>query len=257
MAVDKYALTLGINQYIDPSANLSGCVNDANDWAALLRWKGYQVTTLLDSDVTRENVLEALRENVSRLGYRDRFIFQYSGHGSWVPDRNGDEIDGRDEVLVMQDFDFVHDDDLYPIFAGRSFGSRVVTLSDSCHSGSVTRFSMESTNTSDTRFLNPAYLDVPGNDVITGADRPRASVLGSNGGLLISGCKDDEYSYDAWFGNHNRPNGAFTRAAIDSHQDGISYKDWHSRIHLPTEDYPQSPQLSGTWYQKSRWQALD
>jgi hypothetical protein len=195
---------------------------------------------------------------VARLGYRDRFVFQYSGHGSWVPDRNGDEIDGRDEVLVMHDFNYVQDDDLYPLFAGRAFGSRVVTLSDSCHSGSVNRFfDLEDPASYETpRFLNPAYLDVPDEDVILGSQRPRSSFIG-NGGVLISGCKDDEFSYDAWFGGHNRPNGAFTRAALDSHNDEISYREWHRRILLPTEQYPQTPVLSGTWYQKNHWRALD
>jgi hypothetical protein len=247
MAVDKYS---------NPNANLSGCVNDANDWAALLRWKGYKVVTLLDADATRDNVLAALREQVSWLGYRDRFVFQYSGHGSWIPDRNGDEIDGRDEVLVMQDMKYISDDDLYPIFSGRAYGSRVVALSDSCHSGSVNRFvDLESPYVDTPRFLSPVFLGEMDPEETWNVERRR--IFARNGGVLLSGCRDDQYSYDAWFGTHNRPNGAFTRAALDAHEEGISYREWHSRIALPNERFDQSPQLSGSAYQLRAWNALD
>lgn len=256
MAVDKFALTVGINQYANPNANLSGCVNDANDWADLLRLQGYQVTTLLDSDATKVNVLDALKENVSRLGYQDRFVFQYSGHGTWVPDRNGDEIDGRDEALVMHWMDIITDDDLFPIFAGRKFGSRVATISDSCHSGTVSRF-VDLPGENVPRFLSPALLDLYDEPEILTAARLAPRPLFTNSGLLLSGCADEEFSYDAWFGP--RANGAFTRVALNTYQPGMSYDDWHKAIRgsLPNERFPQSPQLVGTYYQRKGWKALD
>jgi hypothetical protein len=257
MAVDKYALTVGINRYSDPNARLSGCVNDARDWAALLRWKGYEVVTLVDEDATRTNVLEALREQTARLGYRDRFVFQYSGHGSWIPDRYGDEFDGRDEVIVTQDMQFVSDDDLFPIFSSRKYGSRVTVLSDSCHSGSVNRFFNLETEQYDPtpRFLSPVYLGQVDAEESWNVERRR--FLGGNAGILVSGCKDDEYSYDAWFGENNRPNGAFTRAAINAFDEGLTYPQWRARIDLPNNQFDQSPQLSGTAYQLRMWEALD
>jgi hypothetical protein len=61
---------------------------------------------------------------------------------------------------------------------------------------------------------------------------------------------DEEYSYDAWFGN--RPNGAFTRRALDVYQSGMTIKQWHQAIRagLPNDFHPQTPQLSATWAQK-------
>lgn len=263
MAVDKYALLVGINQYSNPNANLSGCVNDAKDWDDLLQGLGYKTTLLLDSDATRENILAALKEHVDRLGYRDRLVFQYSGHGSWIPDRNGDEVDGRDEVLVAQDMRYISDDDLYPIFSSRAYASRVVTLSDSCHSGTITRYApdvrVDDYQQYTARFLSPIMLHEDPDDVARASQMDARRFTTANGGVLISGAADYEYSYDASFGFDQRPNGAFTRAAIDTWAEGLNYREWHARIRgvLPNERFPQSPQLGGTAYQTRVWKALD
>ncbi len=72
------------------------------------------------------------------------------------------------------------------------------------------------------------------------------------GVALLSGCADDEYSYDAWF--NERANGAFTRVALDTLHASTSLSDWHGRIRsaLPGDRYPQTPQLSAAWTQRRR-----
>ena len=249
MSIDRYALCVGINQYASPNT-LSGCVNDANDWAALLTKQGYSVTSLLDLDATRDNVLRTLTELVGILGYRDRLVFTFSGHGTSIPDYNGDEVDGKDEVIVTQELDYIADDDLRNIFSKKAFGSRIVMLSDSCHSGSVNRFVDLSTEKRTARYISPEYV---GERAVPYATTK--STVGGAASVLISGCADDEYSYDAWFGN--RPNGAFTRTAIDTFVYGQTIGSWHDEIRkrLPSQEYPQSPQLSASYY-KSRWAAL-
>ena len=42
-------------------------------------------------------------------------FFYYSGHGSYTYDRNNDETDGRDEMLVSSDLQAVLDDELKSI----------------------------------------------------------------------------------------------------------------------------------------------
>jgi hypothetical protein len=76
--------------------------------------------------------------------------------------------------------------------------------------------------------------------------------------LLLAGCRDFEYSYDAHFAG--RPNGAFTRTAIEvlrSLPKTATYLAAHREIRkrLPTAEYPQEPQLFGTPNQR-RWRAL-
>lgn len=70
----------------------------------------------------------------------------------------------------------------------------------------------------------------------------------AGGDLLMAGCKDPEYSYDANFGG--RPNGAFTYYALKTLKSlalDATYTDWHKAIQafLPSASYPQSPQIFG------------
>ena len=79
------------------------------------------------------------------------------------------------------------------------------------------------------------------------------------GSLLLSGCDDHEYSYDAYI--DGRYNGAFTRTALDVLTQTVpanvtpkplSYDRWHDIIshRLPNDYYPQSPQLYGSAYRR-------
>jgi metacaspase-1 len=84
------------------------------------------------------------------------------------------------------------------------------------------------------------------------AGRPRHAAL------LMSGCRDLEYSYDAHFGG--RPNGAFTYVALAALRDlpaNATYADWMSAIarQLPSQDYPQTPGIDGSSTQR-KWTVL-
>ena len=65
--------------------------------------------------------------------------------------------------------------------------------------------------------------------------------------LLITGCSDSEYSYDAEI--DGRYNGAMSAMAIRVIQEnpGLTYQEFYARLrtHLPTPEYPQTPQLEG------------
>ena len=70
--------------------------------------------------------------------------------------------------------------------------------------------------------------------------------------ILISGCTDSEYSYDAEI--NGRWNGAMTAHAISVMRDGQTYAEFYEKLreHLPSDDYPQTPQLEGTEANKTR-----
>ncbi len=246
----KYALCVGINDYPGSGADLAGCVNDARDWAEILASAGYQVITLLDHGATRASVVGDLQHMVATAGWADRIVFTFSGHGTWFPDADGDEADGRDEALCCHDYTaggFVRDDDLQAIFADLRYGSAALVLSDSCHSGTMSRdlAAAAADSTGRPRFLSPVNF-VDGLDVERAVEME--SRLPRNAprriASLISGCADDEYSYDAAF--DGRPNGAFSRAALDTYSPGILLGGWHAAIRtlLPTSWYPQTPQLT-------------
>lgn len=241
----RYALVVG-NNYPHTGAELYGCVNDALDWAELLGRNDYVVDVMIEAHKT--DVLDHLRGLVSRAGFADRIVFQYSGHGTWVPDRDGDEADGRDEALVMAGLtrdDLITDDELQQVFSELRYGAGALILSDSCHSGTVSRFTETPPPTEHvTRFLSPVELDTSLSFERVVELEQRPANLPRRTASLISGCTDQEYSYDARF--NGRPNGAFSRVAIDAFASGISLNNWWKVIRqdLPNDHYSQSPQLT-------------
>ena len=268
----KYALTVGINRY-GHGNDLSGCTNDAEDWTAALTARGYTVTKMLDATATGENITTGIAELVANAKRGDSVVITYSGHGTWVPDTSGDEPDGRDEAICpvdLWDHGVITDDTLHDLFSAHEPGVRAVFISDSCHSGSVSRFAPPLRPDYDPTepilaHRRPRYLAPEA--FLTAFDLRRAARVEHRAlagrprfaNLLIAGCKDGEYSYDAWFGG--RANGAFTRAALDAfaQQSGDrTYRQWFAdvRRRLPSEDFPdQTPQLYGTSTQK-HWRAL-
>lgn len=241
----KLALCIGNNYPGTPYA-LSGCVNDATDWAQLLARKGYDVTLALE--VGAASILEEFGRMVARAGYGDRIVLSYSGHGTWVPDRGGDESDGRDEALVGADMHLVTDDELQLVGESLHRSAGGLLLLDSCHSGTAARmmgpFDAPGPARGEARFIPPTQLFPRLSEARALALEERPPSTSRKTLNLVSGARDDQYAWDAWFGD--RPNGAFTRAAIDTYDDGVSLARWHKRIRtrLPSEEYDQEPQLT-------------
>ncbi len=200
----KRALCIGINDYPGTGSDLSGCVNDAQDWAGMLQGRGFEVTTMLDKDATKAKMASAMTELVKGAGYGDLAVITYSGHGTWVPDQDGDEADQRDEALCPYDINrgnFLVDDELYDIFQQRQRGARVVFISDSCHSGTVSRMAPAiGDNPVRVRFLPPeTFLAPKALEVARHIPRAFAGRSRANAAMLFSGCQDWEFSYDASF----------------------------------------------------------
>ena len=256
-AVAKKALCIGINDYPGTDTDLSGCVNDAHDWAETLGGRGFAVQTLFDRHATRQAMIDAITDLVHGAVRGDTVVMTYSGHGTWVPDKSGDEPDGRDEGLCPYDIGqgrVLLDDDLHEIFSGRAARVRVILISDSCHSGSVSRGPEDDLdpNLPRARFLAPAQWMNEGQLGPTEPTQPRALLGGmsrTGGDLLLAGCQDTEYSWDTRFGG--RPNGAFTYYALKTLKTlpaNASYATWFSRIrdYLPSSRLPQHPQILGS-----------
>ncbi|MFM9089858.1 MAG: caspase domain-containing protein [Cyanobium sp.] len=265
----KNALCIGINDYPGTESDLRGCVNDANDWAATLTARGFAVKTLLDGQATKAAMVAAFSDLIRGAKAGDSLAITYSGHGTLAPDTNGDEADGYDEALCPHDIhqgQVLLDDEIHELFNQRAAGVRLILISDSCHSGTVTRAAPPDHDAADAprvRFL-PLASWLPEDQLPRGTSgrplanlpvsqvfSPWAQVVRTTGDLLMAGCEEgpDHYSYDANF--NNRPNGAFTYYALRSLNilpPGATYRDWHAAIRgsLPSTNYPQKPQLVGT-----------
>lgn len=256
--MSKKALCIGINDYPGTQNDLSGCVNDANDWAAALTARGFSVSKLLNAQASKAAMVGAMSNLISTAASGDTVVLTYSGHGTWVPDNNGDEPDGRDEGLCPWDIgsgNVLLDDELAPILTTHAKGVRVILITDSCHSGSVNRGDDSELDAGlpRARFLPPeVWMDK--------AELPRArkaanlpaisGLLRTGGNVLIAGCQDSQYSWDTSF--NNRPNGAFTfyaLKALAALPATASYATWFNAItpqYLPTNRLPQNPQMVAT-----------
>jgi metacaspase-1 len=280
------SLHIGLNA-VDPKAYagwsgpLAACEFDANDMAALATSKGIKPTVLLTKRGTRSAVLAGMRAAAKALKKGDLFFLSYSGHGGQVPDTSGDEPDKKDETWCLYDGQLI-DDELYFELSKFAAGVRVLVLSDSCHSGSVTREIappppppgmrpklMPEAVAMRTYTDNQAFYDqiqagvakaVSGVGGVGGAgadpDAALAQVVASGrlaaavtkfnpGVILISGCQDNQTSMD---GEHN---GAFTEALLKVWNHGAfsgSYASLHAKVRarLPGSQSPNLFTLGST-----------
>ena len=137
------SLHLGLNQ-VDPAqyegwdGKLAGCENDARDMEAIAKEAGFTTKTLLTDKATATAASTAIADAAGELDAGDIFFLTYSGHGGQMPDTNGDEPDQLDETWVFHDRQLV-DDELFSLWGTFKPGVRIFVLSDSCHSGSAVR----------------------------------------------------------------------------------------------------------------------
>ncbi|GJF01564.1 caspase family protein [Pseudonocardia sp. D17] len=135
----RRALCVGINAYPDPNT-LSGCVADAESWAAALVRRGFETETLLDGAATRQAIVDRLGGLVGSAEPGDVIVFQYAGHGTTVADVDGDEL--FDQALCPVDFAsgaLLVDDDLRALFADLPDQVNLTCFLDCCHSATATR----------------------------------------------------------------------------------------------------------------------
>jgi hypothetical protein len=136
----SYALVIGIDDYPAPLPKLKTAVNDARSFSGLLSSKyGFQVTTLVNQDATRDKILDALAHYRKALAENDSFLIYYAGHGTY--DRGTDKgywlpVDADPDPMITS-----HDisaDDLTTEVRGLA-ARHVIIISDSCFSGDLSR----------------------------------------------------------------------------------------------------------------------
>jgi hypothetical protein len=268
--MSKQAVCFGINDYPGTNADLSGCINDVKDWSVVLGAAGFQVKTFFNGECKKAVMVQEIKHLLTSAKEGDTLVIQYSGHGSFVPDLDGDEPDGVDECLCPHDFQqgMLLDDELNGLFKMKPDGANLLFLSDSCHSGTVARFgpvidAAGLSHANKIRFLPPStFLSREALASIGTVRRNFTQTLTSKllqtkaPALLIAGCQDTEYSLDCYF--RGRPNGAFTFFALQALRKMVvgenTYGDWFRELRtlLPTSAYAQSPNMVGTREQTER-----
>ena len=242
-----YSLHVALN-YLDPAAYggwegvLGGCLNDADAWQYLADCRGVNSRKLVNENATADSVVGEILTAAELCETGDIFLLTYSGHGGQVPDHNNDEPDGADETWFLFDRQLI-DDEIFAALSHFKAGCRVVVVSDSCHSGTVTRGPQVAEG--ERSRLAPAYackanFDSIGNSILDGVKgMPVQACELKCPVLLLSGCQDNQTSGD------DGQMGVFSRAAMEVWGAGWSkgdYRLFRSRVaaKLPMN---QSPNL--------------
>lgn len=197
----KRAISFGINYY-GTSYELRGCINDCNAIRKILTERcGFDpknIELVTDSPQnkikpTRDIILQKLKEYVNKTKKGDTLFVHYSGHGSYIRDVEGDEIDQKDEVICPCDNSIIKDDELYEILV-KNFpkGARLICVFDCCHSGSALDLPLRYTHSN--TFVNENKIRYDDKDKFI---------------IMISGCLDDQTSADAYINGYK---GALTWA---------------------------------------------
>ena len=86
--VERWALLVGIAEYIDPDANVLGLDNDAVDFKNVLVHHGWQedhIKVLTNEQATKNNILSYLNWLDTMEDQDDIVIYSHSSHGGLVP----------------------------------------------------------------------------------------------------------------------------------------------------------------------------
>ncbi len=158
------AVLIGASTYLNlpPQKSLRAPGNDVRRIRATLMSLGVDAADIdiyadgvegSKADPTAATILAAFDALPARVAANDQIVIYMSGHGTQIPDDNGDEDDGLDEAFLPVDaippksgaprFDMenvIRDDRIGELIdALRARGAHVWLVVDSCHSGTISR----------------------------------------------------------------------------------------------------------------------
>lgn len=231
----KKALLIGCN-YKGTKYELNGCINDIDNIKKRIEnVYGFKNINVMTDDTiitpTKVNIMNGIIELLKNATAGDKLLLAFSGHGTYTDDLNGDEKDGKDEMLVPLDFNCIIDDELKSLL--ETYLKKDVSLFaivDCCHSGTMLDLKYQ------------YYDETKSNTIIDNATD--AETKGKV--ILISGCTDEQVSVDAYI--NNKFQGAMTWAFLNvtDKTPNIAFKDLivNMRNLLKKSEYTQKPMLS-------------
>jgi len=237
--MSKRALLIGINYTATPQYQLKGCIDDIVDvHNMLIDAYGYSSENILllrdDNPVpsrlpTRANILSAFAAILKSSTAADEVWIHYSGHGTQIRGQTG-----IDQVIVPSDFlraGFVSDKEFLALLA--SSKSRVLLFFDSCYSGSVCDLQYS------IHFQNGVYSQVA---------NPYRAITNPHI-IMMSGCRDNQTSADAYDNFEKEYEGAFTNALINTlrqYQHNVDIRNLYGGVckALAAGQFSQIPVLS-------------
>ena len=205
------ALLVGINYKKYPDYQLKAAYNDVELMKELLRdYYNFDTNNIVElNDKVEESLYNAtffnIVSNIKKIievSTEDDFIVLYfSGHGKQIEDRNGDEIDNKDEVFLPSNFtkSAVINDDLFNELLKES-KCPVLLIFDCCHSGTM----------SDLYYNYPIKL----NKLEINLLKEKENNLADKKIISISSCLDGEESVEEWYPKKMQNLSVFTQQFV-------------------------------------------
>jgi hypothetical protein len=139
----RIAACFGLN-YAGRPLELRGCVNDAKTMQTILDKNGFKTSMYVTNESTTRLKILSVLFNLAMSTWSDQTItsvwIYYAGHGTQIPDVDGDESDRLDEAIVPSDCQSagcIGDDQLYRVLQCFNPKCVVSLFFDCCHSGSI------------------------------------------------------------------------------------------------------------------------
>ncbi|MAX37206.1 MAG: hypothetical protein CME33_11665 [Gimesia sp.] len=190
----RIAVLIGISDYKDPRIpELRICHLDSEKMGEALKKYGDfdEVISLVNEQATLKNIENLIRIKAPEMTKPgDEVLIFWSGHGDSIADTDGDEKDGRDELLVPYDAKIEDKkqtcitDDVFGRWLQALDGRNIVVLLDACKSGG---------QANNEKGLNPSKSVIEGFDFLDGEfartkdiGQKQAAVLASSRASQIS-----------------------------------------------------------------------
>ena len=226
-----YALLIGINLYDENSLiqinNLDGCVNDVTamrnflltHYTDMIVSGNQQLLTLWNEQATRGNVIQAFKTHLCQAQAGDIVFIQYSGHGSsniTAPEFQQYTADNEEQTWVLYDsrtdggLDLADKELALLLEEVGKTQAHIVVVSDSCHSGSVTR-EVEDFMNLKVRECKATNAQRTLDSYLNGAFLKRANLkIPITQHILLAACDRTEKAREG-----NDSHGVFTSAVLD------------------------------------------
>ena len=190
---EYYALIAGCSEYKDKFNNLPKPPLKPFDDEKMLyiyeslisskNWKKENIIVLLNEEATKKNITDTLQYFSGIITQNDIFLFQWCGHGSIIPDEDGDESfydadDIYDEVICPYDMiwlnntyqNFLTDDEL-DFYFSMIESKGMCLIFDSCLSGGLVSINDEYKNNIQDDFIWDLWFKKSGLTDIDGENR--------------------------------------------------------------------------------------
>lgn len=238
---DKKALLIGVGDY--PSLQGKSLRGPQNDVALIkneflipiLGYRPDEIKILASPNPEDPAGLPPTKENIVRMmedwflkgdHVKERFFF-FAGHGSQTEDLDGDENDGKDEVILAREAAWenhklrretlIIDDDIREWFE-KLEGKKLIAVFDSCNSGTVCRSIDTDISVKTSRFVQNSF-DENRRGVTRGeTDRDESNFTDRipKNHVYFYAAESSQTADEKFFGDTGLHQGCFTKAFIKS-----------------------------------------